>query len=140
MGTQPAPGSLIKHGLDPQARAFLATGNPDDATELPEERARVAAPMAGLPAEIAVVSERGSWTGCYTNVSAHLNDGAPLAVAAAQAREAIRIPDAAKRIAASGEVVTLWSAPRQRWRAVASGRVSPPPRAPRRAAPRAIGG
>ena len=100
-------GSLVKEGLDPQERAFLATGNPDDAAELPDERARVTTLAAGLPAEIVIASARGSWTGYYANVSAHLNEGAPLAVTAEQAREVIRILDAAVRSAASGEVVAL---------------------------------
>mgnify|MGYP001079836081 CR=1 FL=1 len=100
-------GSLVKQGLDPQERAFLRTGNPDDAAELPEERARVATVAAGLPAEIVVESVRGSWTGYYANVSAHLNEGAPLEVTAEQAREVIRVLDAAVRAAASGEVIDL---------------------------------
>ena len=100
-------GSLIKHGLDPQERAFLATGNPDDAVELPEERARVTTTAAGLPAELVLDAARGSWTGYYANISAHLNEGAPLAVTAAQARAVIRILDAAVRSADSGEVIAL---------------------------------
>jgi scyllo-inositol 2-dehydrogenase (NADP+) len=100
-------GALVKHGLDPQERAFVQTGNPDDAAELPEEKARVTTIAAGLPVEMIIDSERGSWTGYYANVSAHLNEGAPLAVTAAQAREVIRVLDAAVRSAASGEVVTL---------------------------------
>jgi scyllo-inositol 2-dehydrogenase (NADP+) len=102
-------GGLVKYGLDPQERAFLATGNPDDAAELPEERARVTTLVAGQPAEVTIESVRGSWTGYYENVSAHLNDGAPLAVTAQQAREVIRILDAAVRSAAAGEVVRLAS-------------------------------
>lgn len=98
-------GSLVKHGLDPQERAFLQTGNPDDAAELPEERARVTTALAGLQAEVVIDSTRGSWTGYYTNVSAHLNEGAPLDVTAAQAREVVRVLDAAVRSAATGEVV-----------------------------------
>lgn len=100
-------GSLIKHGLDPQERAFLQTGNPDDATELAEEKTRVTTVTAGLPVEIVVDSAKGSWTGYYANVSAHLNEGAPLEVTAAQAREVIRVLDAAMRSVASGEAVSL---------------------------------
>lgn len=100
-------GTLVKHGLDPQERAFLRTGNPDDAAELPEEKARVTTVVAGQPAEIVVDSARGSWTGYYANVSAHLNEGAPLAVTAEQAREVIRALDAAVRSADSGAVVAL---------------------------------
>lgn len=100
-------GTLVKHGLDPQERAFLRTGNPDDAAELPEEQARVTTVAAGLPAELVVDSTKGSWAGYYANVSAHLNEGAPLAVTADQAREVIRVLDAAMRSAASGEVVEL---------------------------------
>jgi scyllo-inositol 2-dehydrogenase (NADP+) len=94
-------GGLVKYGLDPQERAFRATGNPDDAAELPEERARVTTLVAGQPAEVVLESVRGSWTGYYANVSAHLNEGAPLEVTAEQAREVIAILDAAVRSAAS---------------------------------------
>jgi scyllo-inositol 2-dehydrogenase (NADP+) len=100
-------GALIKHGLDPQERAFLRTGNPDDAAELPEEKARVTTMVAGQPAEITVDSVHGSWTGYYANVSAHLNEGAPLEVTPEQAREVIRVLDAAVRSAGSDEVVRL---------------------------------
>jgi scyllo-inositol 2-dehydrogenase (NADP+) len=100
-------GTLVKQGLDPQERAFLRTGNPDDAAELPEERARVTTVVAGQPAEITLDSVVGSWTGYYANVSAHLNDGAPLEVTAEQAREVIKVLDAAVRSAASGQVVAF---------------------------------
>jgi scyllo-inositol 2-dehydrogenase (NADP+) len=100
-------GTLVKHGLDPQERAFLRTGNPDDAAELPEERARLTTTVAGQPAEIAIDSVVGSWTGYYANVSAHLNEGAPLEVTPEQAREVIRVLDAAVRSAASGQVVAF---------------------------------
>lgn len=105
-------GGLVKHGLDPQERAFLATGNPDDAAELPEEKARVTTVVAGTPAEVVLDAVRGSWTGYYANVSAHLNapaSGPPVAleVTAEQARDVIRVLDAAVRSAASGQVVVL---------------------------------
>jgi scyllo-inositol 2-dehydrogenase (NADP+) len=63
--------------------------------------------VAGQPAEITIDSVVGSWTGYYANVSAHLNEGAPLEVTAEQAREVIRVLDAAVRSAASGQVVAL---------------------------------
>ena len=50
-------------------------------------------------------SVRGSWTGYYENVSAHLNDGAPLLVTAEEGREVVRILDAAVRSAAAGQPV-----------------------------------
>ncbi|HEY3083418.1 MAG TPA: Gfo/Idh/MocA family oxidoreductase [Chloroflexota bacterium] len=98
-------GGLVKHGLDPQERAFRATGNPDDAAELPQERARVRTLVAGQPAEITLESVRGSWTGYYANLSAHLNEGTPLEVTAGQAREVIAILDAAVRSSRDGSVV-----------------------------------
>jgi scyllo-inositol 2-dehydrogenase (NADP+) len=96
-------GGLVKHGLDPQERAFLKTGNPDDAAELPEEKARVTTVVGGATAEIVLDSVQGSWTGYYANVSAHLNEGAPLEVTAEQARDVIRVLDAAVRSAESGQ-------------------------------------
>ncbi len=95
-------GTPVKHGLDPRERALLRTGNPDDA-ESPEEQARVTTVAAGLPA--AIDSTTDGWADCYANVSAHLHEAAPLAVTADQAREVIRVLDAAMRSAASGEVM-----------------------------------
>ena len=100
-------GGLVKYGLDPQERAFQATGSPDAAAELPEERARITTAVGGQSAEIVLDSVKGSWTGYYENVSAHLNQGAPLAVTAEEAREVVRVIDAAVRSAAEGQPVRL---------------------------------
>jgi scyllo-inositol 2-dehydrogenase (NADP+) len=100
-------GGLVKYGLDPQERAFQATGGPDAAAELPEERARITTGIGGQGAEIVLDSVKGSWTGYYENVSAHLNEGAPLAVTAEEAREVVRVLDAAVRSAAEGQPVRL---------------------------------
>ena len=100
-------GGIVKQGLDPQERALRATGSVDDAVELPEERTRVTTAVAGQPAEIVLEAVRGSWVEYYRNVWAHLNEGAPLAVTAEQAREVIRVLDAAVRSDRTGEPVRL---------------------------------
>jgi scyllo-inositol 2-dehydrogenase (NADP+) len=100
-------GGILKHGLDPQERALRATGSIDDAYELPEERTRVTTNVAGQPGEIVMEAVRGTWVDYYRDVAAHLSTGAPLAVTAEQAREVIRVIDAAVRSDATGEPVRL---------------------------------
>ena len=100
-------GGIVKYGLDPQERALRATGSIDDAYEAPDERTRVTTVVAGQPAEIVLEAVRGTWVDYYRSVAAHLTAGAPLAVTAQQAREVIRVLDAAVRSAASGEPVSL---------------------------------
>lgn len=100
-------GGLVKYGLDPQERAFQSSGRPDGAAELPDERARITTAVDGQPAELVLDSVKGSWTGYYENVSDHLNDGSPLAVTAEQAREVVRILDAAVRSASEGQPIKL---------------------------------
>jgi scyllo-inositol 2-dehydrogenase (NADP+) len=48
---------------------------------------------------------RGSWDAYYANIADHLASGAPLAVTAEQAREVVRVLDAAGRSSADHVVV-----------------------------------
>ena len=99
-------GALVKDGLDPQEQALLA-GDIDAAREDPRERARLITDLAETSAEVVLDSVRGSWTSYYQNLSDHLNDGAPLAVTAAEARQVVAILEAGARSAALGQVVKL---------------------------------
>ena len=100
-------GGIIKHGLDPQERALRATGSIDDAYETPDEKMRVTTTVAGQPSEIVMDAVRGTWVDYYRNISAHLNEGAELAVKPEQSREVIRVLDAAVRSDAAGEPIRL---------------------------------
>ncbi len=100
-------GALIRHGLDPQERAFRADGRPDGAHELADERTRVTTDFGGPVAQIAIEPVQGWWLSYYQNVSEHLNAGAPLAVTGKQARDVVAVLDAAVRAARTGEVVPV---------------------------------
>lgn len=100
-------GGIVKHGLDPHERALRATGNPDDAVELLEERTHVTTEIAGAPAEIVLEAVRGTWIDFYRNVADHLVRGAPLAVEPAQSRAVLAVLDAALRSVETGEAIPL---------------------------------
>jgi scyllo-inositol 2-dehydrogenase (NADP+) len=55
--------------------------------------------------ETEVETVRGSWDAYYENIADHLAGRAPLAVTAEQAREVVRVLDAATRSAAEHQVV-----------------------------------
>jgi scyllo-inositol 2-dehydrogenase (NADP+) len=99
-------GGLIKEGLDPQEVAMLA-GDIEAAREAPSERARIVGDVAGTGGETVLESIRGDWTSYYQNLSDHLNDGAPLAVTAEEARQVVAILDAGVRSATTRTVVDL---------------------------------
>lgn len=88
-------GGFVKFGVDPQEDALRA-GNIDAAAE-PSAHVgmlrRESSP--GTSAETFVESVRGHWDAYYANVAEHLEGRAPLAVTAEQAREVVRILDAA---------------------------------------------
>ncbi len=90
-------GGLARFGLDPQEDALRA-GNIDAAAEAPGNRTIVrTASDAGGSAERDVESVRGRWDSYYANIADHLKGRAPLAVTAEQAREVVRVLDAAAR-------------------------------------------
>lgn len=99
-------GSLRKEGLDPQEVA-MNRGNIDAATEDPALRAVVRTKLGDLSAEIVVDSVRSSWRSYYDNISAHLNEGAPLAVTAESARRVVAVLDAAAAAIRGGHGVSV---------------------------------
>lgn len=92
-------GSFVKYGLDPQEEALRA-GDLLKARE--SDRAIGLLRRTGANGQVVderVPSVRASWDSYYANISAHLNDGAPLLVSAEQAREVVRVLDAALKSA-----------------------------------------
>lgn len=88
-------GGFVKFGIDPQEEA-LRNGDIDAATE-PESLQgilRTAGP-SGEIVESRIPSRRAHWDGYYANVAAHLLRGDTLAVTAEQAREVVRVLEAA---------------------------------------------
>jgi scyllo-inositol 2-dehydrogenase (NADP+) len=94
-------GGFVKTGIDPQESALRA-GDLDAACEPPGDVGRLRL-ADGTEARVPTV--RGSWDAYYANIADHLLDGTPLAVEAEQAREVVRVLDAAQVAAREARVV-----------------------------------
>ena len=92
-------GGFVKHGIDPQEEALRA-GDIDRAAEPPDHEGllRVAGP-SGEVIESRVATVHGHWDSYYRNIADHLLGRAPLAVTAEQAREVVRLLEAATQSA-----------------------------------------
>jgi scyllo-inositol 2-dehydrogenase (NADP+) len=100
-------GGFVKSGIDPQEDALRA-GDIDAAREPEEHRGRVRRASDSDPGgtvETLFPTVRGHWDGFYANIADSLNGRAPLAVTAEQAREVVRILEAAAISAAERRVV-----------------------------------
>ncbi len=92
-------GGFVKNGVDPQEEA-LRSGNLDSARELDEHIGRVTVEQpGGSRRTYPIDSERPSWDAYYENIALYLQGKAPLAVTAEQAREVVRVLEAADRSA-----------------------------------------
>jgi scyllo-inositol 2-dehydrogenase (NADP+) len=88
-------GGFVKYGIDPQEDALRA-GDIDRAAEpSPHEGILRRSDESGAVVESRVPTVRAHWDGYYRNIADHLNAGAPLAVAAEEAREVVRVLEAA---------------------------------------------
>jgi scyllo-inositol 2-dehydrogenase (NADP+) len=98
-------GGFVKSGIDPQEDALRA-GDIDRARE-PEsdEGILCTAEETGKVIESRIPSIRAHWDGYYANIAGHLVHGEPLAVTAEQAREVVRVLEAAVRSSRDHEVV-----------------------------------
>ncbi|MCS6830469.1 MAG: Gfo/Idh/MocA family oxidoreductase [Armatimonadota bacterium] len=99
-------GGLVKYGLDPQEKALIA-GDITQAQEPPDHHARLWLYDGDQITEHTVESVRGDWREYYRNIAAVLLQGAELAVKPEEAREVIRVIEAALLSAETGEVVIL---------------------------------
>ncbi|GIV15674.1 MAG: oxidoreductase [Armatimonadota bacterium] len=99
-------GGLVKYGLDPQEKA-LVTGDITQAQELPEHYARLWIREGDQIVERTLESVRGDWREYYRNIARALLQGEDLAVKPEEAREGIRVIEAALQSAESGEPVSL---------------------------------
>jgi scyllo-inositol 2-dehydrogenase (NADP+) len=93
-------GSYLKFGVDPQEDALRA-GDIDAAAE-PAAHVGLLRTENG---ETRIPTVRGKWDSYYANIAAHLDQGEPLEVTAEQAREVVRVLDAAQLSAASHAVI-----------------------------------
>lgn len=98
-------GAFMKYGLDPQEGA-LRSG----AINLARESDRAVGLLRRVDAngetvDARVPSVRASWDSYYANIADHLRHGTPLAVTAEEAREVVRVLEAASLSAARHEVI-----------------------------------
>jgi scyllo-inositol 2-dehydrogenase (NADP+) len=101
-------GGFIKYGIDPQEEALRA-GDIDRAAESPQHQALVRrAGTDGDAVETPRPTVRGHWDSYYWNIAEHLRGDTPLAVTAEQAREVVRLLEAA---AVSADTHTMVSGP-----------------------------
>ena len=99
-------GAFVKYGIDPQEDA-LRKGDIDQATETPGHEARLRrAQSDGQTVEAPYPTVCAHWDGYYRNIAEHLQGASPLAVTAEQAREVVRLLEAAVRSAESHAVVS----------------------------------
>jgi scyllo-inositol 2-dehydrogenase (NADP+) len=99
--------SYVQSGIDPQEDALRA-GDIDRAAEPDAHRAVLRRSPDGAPGavvESVVPTVRGHWDSFYGNVADALNGDAPLAVTAEQAREVVRVLEAATLSAAEHRAV-----------------------------------
>ena len=90
-------GGFVKFGVDPQEEALRA-GDIDAAAEPPQHEGILRrAGEGGEVAESRVPTTRAHWDAFYRNIVEHLEGRAPLAVTAEQAREVVRLLEAAGR-------------------------------------------
>jgi scyllo-inositol 2-dehydrogenase (NADP+) len=102
MGTS---GALVQSGLDPQEDA-LRNGGLDRAPELSKIHGVVRSVSSeGGVAETPLPIVQGSWDAYYANIVEHLEGRATLAVTAEQAREVVRVLEAAQRSIAEHAVI-----------------------------------
>jgi scyllo-inositol 2-dehydrogenase (NADP+) len=100
-----ASGGFSKYGVDPQEDALRA-GDIDRAAETPAQRGLLRREKdTGTVVEETVETVRGHWDAYYADIADHLTGGTPLAVTAEQAREVVRILDAAVRSSAEHAVI-----------------------------------
>jgi scyllo-inositol 2-dehydrogenase (NADP+) len=93
-------GAFVKTGVDPQEDA-LRSGNIDQADEPIARQGRLRRGGEGPETiETVVPTVRGHWDSYYANIAAALQGRAALAVTAEQAREVVRVLEAATRSAA----------------------------------------
>jgi len=103
-----ARGSYLKSGLDVQEPQLRSGMQPDDAAFGLEPEHQWGTFVDGASGEREIVpSLRGQWVAFYSQVRAAIENGAPVPVAAEEAREVIRIVEAAMRSAQTGQRVAL---------------------------------
>jgi scyllo-inositol 2-dehydrogenase (NADP+) len=101
-------GSFVKHGLDPQEEQLKAGMDPRDPHFGIEESSGTLTRPDGRTAQ--VPTERGRYLDFYTAVVAAIDEGAPVPVDPADARDGLALIDLARRAAAEGRRLPVQAA------------------------------
>jgi scyllo-inositol 2-dehydrogenase (NADP+) len=100
-------GGFVKHGIDPQEDALRA-GNIDAATEPAAHQGVLRTGIEdGSVRESPVATVRGHWDSYYSNIVDVIHGRQELAVTALQAREVVRVLDAAVQSSAEHRVIDV---------------------------------
>jgi scyllo-inositol 2-dehydrogenase (NADP+) len=100
-----ANGGFVKYGIDPQEDA-LRSGDIDAASEPPERQGVLRfSESDGTMRESRIDTVRGHWDSYYLNVAEAIDGRAALAVTAEEAREVVRILEAALQSSREHRVV-----------------------------------
>jgi scyllo-inositol 2-dehydrogenase (NADP+) len=98
-------GGFVKFGIDPQEEALRA-GDIDQAAESPGHQAALRRSGSdGQTVEAPYPTVRGHWDSYYRNIADFLHGRSPLAVTAEQAREVVRLLEAAVQSSDSHAVI-----------------------------------
>jgi scyllo-inositol 2-dehydrogenase (NADP+) len=101
-------GSFVKHGLDPQEEQLKAGMDPRDPRFGVEESSGTLTRPDGSTEQ--VPTERGRYLDFYTAVVAAIDEGAPVPVDPADARDGLALIDLARRAAAEGRRLPVQAA------------------------------
>jgi scyllo-inositol 2-dehydrogenase (NADP+) len=103
-------GSLVKHGLDPQAAALEAGRRPGDpgwGLEPEERHASLTTELEGLQVSGRLVTVPGAWQTFYRQIAAAILGQGQVPVPAAAARDTVRVLECALASSQQGRVVPL---------------------------------
>lgn len=103
-------GSFLKPGIDPQEQALKEGGIPGSANWGIEDRSffgSLDSAFSGKEQQQQIPTIPGNYMGYYDNIYDHLRNGATLLVRAEEARDVIRVIEAAYKSAEEGKTVTL---------------------------------
>ena len=103
-------GSYLKWGIDPQEEALLSgrlPGSPGWGTETRTHWGKINSEYKGTRMEGPLPTKPGDYLSYYSNVFDAIRKGAPLQVTPQQARDVVRIIEAAYESSHRGQVVQL---------------------------------
>jgi scyllo-inositol 2-dehydrogenase (NADP+) len=103
-------GSLVKHGLDPQAKMLedgLRPGDPGWGQEAEDRHATLTTELGGLPVTGRLATLPGAWPAFYRQMACAIHGQGPVPVTPQTARDTVWVLECALRSSRQGRVVRL---------------------------------